>query len=149
MELIKFGPKTFVLGLLFIMLSIGAREFMFFIWRPFEPLALPFFAIGACLLVASLLYGEQIDEWLTWENMRWPYAFTVAAIADVLDFVLIHLFGLPIVGDLGDLITMALLFPAIGKYALIGAAEFVPVIGDLLPMHTASVIAALFGFGEE
>jgi len=145
---IRFGPKTFLLGLFFIVLALISHQFMFIIWRPLEPLVAPFYLIGACLIVISLFYGEQIDEYLTWENLRWPYAFFIAIAADALDLVFAALFGLPIVGDVGDVITVVLLFPAIGKYALVGAIEFVPFI-DLLPTHTTSVFMAYFKVFKE
>jgi len=145
---IRFGPKTFLLGLFFFILAIASHQFMFLVWRPLEPLVAPFYLIGACLIVISLFYGEQIDEYLTWENLRWPYAFFVAFIADALDVLILAVFGLPVVGDAADLITMGLLFPVIGKYVVVGAIEFVPLI-DLLPTHTASVFLAYFKvFGD-
>jgi len=73
--------------------------------------------------------------------VNWLYAFLVAGISDAIDFVG---FGwLPIIGDVLDIATSFILYRWIGYYAIFGAGELVPiVVGDLLPLHTGSVMIA-------
>lgn len=76
------------------------------------------------------------------ENLKWIYAYLVAVIADLCDYILFFIFDIPVLGDIIDLITVALLAPAIGKYALLGLFELVPIAGDLVPSFTIAVILA-------
>jgi hypothetical protein len=76
------------------------------------------------------------------EALKWVYAYFVALTSDISDYVLFFIFDIPILGDIFDLITIALLTPVIGKYALIGLFELVPVIGDLAPTYTIAVAMA-------
>ena len=69
-------------------------------------------------------------------TIKFLTALFLALIMDALDF----LGGfLPVVGDVADLIGIVFLYPLIGKYALLGGAEFIPFI-DFLPCFTFSVI---------
>jgi hypothetical protein len=90
---------------------------------------------------------------LNWtETLKWIYAYLVAIIADLCDYILFFIFDIPILGDIADIFTLALLTPAIGKYALIGLFELVPVIGDLTPTHTLAVVMAhadIFGWRKQ
>ena len=54
---------------------------------------------------------------------------------------------LPLVGDLLDIFGIIILFPLIGKYALLGAAELIPTL-DFLPLFTGSVIVWKMKGGE-
>ncbi len=74
--------------------------------------------------------------------MKWVYAYAVALLSDLLDYAVFFIFDIPIIGDIFDLVAVALLAPVIGKYALIGLFELVPVIGDLAPSHTIAVAMA-------
>ena len=70
------------------------------------------------------------------KNIKFVTALFLALMMDALDF----LGGfLPVVGDVADIIGIVFLFPLIGKYALLGGAEFIPFL-DFLPFFTFSVI---------
>ena len=70
------------------------------------------------------------------KNIKFVTALFLALMMDALDF----LGGfLPVVGDVADIIGSVFLFPLIGKYALLGGAEFIPFL-DFLPFFTFSVI---------
>ena len=70
------------------------------------------------------------------KTVKFVTALFLALIMDALDFV-----GgfLPVVGDVADIIGIVFLFPLIGKFALLGGAEFIPFI-DFLPFFTFSVV---------
>jgi hypothetical protein len=69
-------------------------------------------------------------------TIKFVVALFLALIMDALDF----LGGfLPVVGDVADIFGIIFLFPLIGKYAILGGAEFVPFL-DFLPFFTTSVI---------
>lgn len=70
-------------------------------------------------------------------NVRFLLALGIAVIADIAD--IIFLAWLPIVGDILDVMALALLFLLIGKAAVIGLVELVP-FADFLPMHSVAVI---------
>lgn len=76
------------------------------------------------------------------EIFKWIYAYAVALIGDLLDYLLFFIFDIPVIGDIFDIITIVLLIPVIGKYAFVGLFELVPVIGDLAPSHTIAVALA-------
>lgn len=65
--------------------------------------------------------------------MHWLLLLAIAVISDVLDYFGA---GLPIVGDVLDLLTVGLLFPYIGVPTSIGLIELVPG-ADFLPTYTA------------
>ena len=69
-------------------------------------------------------------------NIKFLLAMAVALMMDGLDFI-----GgfLPIIGDVADIIGIVFLFPLIGKYALLGGAEFVPFL-DFLPFFSFAVV---------
>jgi len=67
-------------------------------------------------------------------------ALIIAIISDLLDYFGA---GLPIVGDIVDLITVALLYPLIGKASLPGFLEFIPGV-DIFPTYTLLAIVHLF-----
>ena len=73
-------------------------------------------------------------------DSKFYLALVIAGILDLVDYGLVGL--IPVAGDVLDIIGIVLLYPLIGKYALIGAVEFVPIVGDLLPTFIASVIMA-------
>jgi hypothetical protein len=86
------------------------------------------------------------------EVLKWGYAYTVALLSDLCDYILFFIFDIPILGDIADIFTIALLTPVIGKYALIGLFELVPVIGDLTPTYTLAVAMAqadIFGWRKQ
>ncbi|HKX20510.1 MAG TPA: hypothetical protein VJM74_02440 [Nitrososphaeraceae archaeon] len=75
-------------------------------------------------------------------SMRMAYALTISIIADLLDYVGAPVLGAPIIGDLFDFIVIGYLYSITkSKVVLvINLAEFVPFIGDFLPVYTVSTI---------
>lgn len=73
--------------------------------------------------------------------LKWVYAYLVAGISDIADLVLIVIFGTPVIGDVFDFITIILLAPVIGKYALLDILEFIPA-EDPVPTYIISVVLA-------
>ena len=70
-------------------------------------------------------------------------ALGVSVIADILDYIAAPIFAVPVVGDIFDVVTIALLYNITkSKFAsTLDMIEFVPVIGDLLPVYTLATIA--------
>jgi hypothetical protein len=70
------------------------------------------------------------------------YALAISIIADLLDYIGAPVFGVPIIGDLFDFIVISYLYSITkSKVVLvINLAEFVPFIGDFLPVYTVSTI---------
>ncbi len=52
------------------------------------------------------------------------------------------------IGNLLDGIAIIVSFLTVGPIALIGAAEFIPVIGDPLPIHTVALVMGKFASGS-
>ena len=69
-------------------------------------------------------------------------ALTISVVADLLDYTAAPLFGMPIIGDVFDLIVMSMLYSITKSKVLfiMNLAEFVPFLGDFLPVYTASTI---------
>jgi len=75
------------------------------------------------------------------KNVHWGIALLAAIVLDLLDFAGVGL--IPGIGDVFDLIAIAILFKLIGPLALIGFAELIPVaVTDALPIFTVIVILA-------
>jgi hypothetical protein len=70
-------------------------------------------------------------------------ALGVSIIADILDYIAAPIFAVPVVGDIFDVFTIALLYNITkSKFATtLDMIEFVPVIGDLLPVYTIATIS--------
>jgi hypothetical protein len=75
-------------------------------------------------------------------NIRMAYALTISLIADLLDYIGAPVLGVPIIGDLFDFIVISYLYSITkSKVVLvINLAEFIPFIGDMLPVYTVSTI---------
>ena len=69
-------------------------------------------------------------------------ALTISIVADLLDYTAVPLLGMPIIGDVFDLIVMSMLYSITKSKVLfiMNLAEFVPFLGDFLPVYTASTI---------
>lgn len=69
-------------------------------------------------------------------------ALGISIIADILDYLAAPLFSIPIIGDIFDTVTTGLLYYITkSKVSLImNLAEFVPFMGDLLPVYTVSTL---------
>jgi hypothetical protein len=66
----------------------------------------------------------------------------ISIIADGLDYLAAPIFGVPIIGDVFDIIVSALLyFITKSKVSLIiNLTEFIPFLGDFVPVYTVSTI---------
>jgi hypothetical protein len=75
-------------------------------------------------------------------KIRMPLALTISILADLLDYVAAPLLGIPIIGDVFDLIVMSMLYSVTKSKVLfiMNLAEFIPFLGDFLPVYTVSTI---------
>jgi hypothetical protein len=75
-------------------------------------------------------------------EVRATAALGISIVADVLDYIGAPIFALPIAGDVVDAIVMALLYNLTGSKtsAAINSIEFIPVIGDMVPIYTISTL---------
>jgi len=75
-------------------------------------------------------------------NIRMAYALTISLIADLLDYIGAPVLGVPLIGNLFDFIVISYLYSITkSKVVLvINLAEFIPFIGDILPVYTVSTI---------
>ena len=78
-------------------------------------------------------------------NIRMAYALTISLIADLLDYIGAPVLGVPIIGDLFDFVVISYLYSITkSKVVLvINLAEFIPFIGDILPVYTVSTIICI------
>ena len=74
-------------------------------------------------------------------KVRMALALTISIVADLLDYTAAPLLGMPIIGDVFDLIVMSMLYSITKSKVLfiMNLAEFIP-LGDFLPVYTASTI---------
>lgn len=70
-------------------------------------------------------------------------ALGISVAADILDYIAAPIFAVPLIGDAFDALTIALLYNITkSKFsATLNMMEFIPVIGDLLPVYTFSTLA--------
>jgi hypothetical protein len=70
-------------------------------------------------------------------------ALGISVAADILDYIAAPIFAVPLIGDAFDALTIALLYNVTkSKFsATLNMMEFIPVIGDLLPVYTFSTLA--------
>lgn len=69
-------------------------------------------------------------------------ALGISIIADALDYVMAPVFSLPVIGDVFDAAITGILF-SITKSKVssaINMIEFIPIVGDLLPVYTISTL---------
>lgn len=69
-------------------------------------------------------------------------ALGISIMADILDYVAAPIFGVPVLGDIFDVIVTGLLYSITkSKVSVImNLAEFIPFVGDFLPVYTVSTI---------
>jgi len=69
-------------------------------------------------------------------------ALGISIVADILDYLAAPIFGVPIIGDVFDVIVSGLLYGITrSKVSLImNLAEFIPLLGDFLPVYTVSTL---------
>ena len=70
-------------------------------------------------------------------------ALGISVAADILDYIAAPVFAVPLIGDAFDALTITLLYNVTkSKFsATLNMMEFIPVIGDLLPVYTFSTMA--------
>ena len=70
-------------------------------------------------------------------------ALGISVAADILDYIAAPVFAVPVIGDAFDALTIALLYSVTkSKFSTtLNMIEFIPVIGDLLPVYTFSTLA--------
>jgi hypothetical protein len=69
-------------------------------------------------------------------------ALGISLVADLLDYIAAPVFDMPLLGDILDVITMSLLFRITQSKVstAINTIEFIPFIGDMIPVYTFSTI---------
>jgi hypothetical protein len=69
-------------------------------------------------------------------------ALGISIVADIFDFLAAPIFGVPIIGDIFDVIITGLLYLITrSKVSVVmNLAEFIPFLGDFLPVYTVSTI---------
>jgi len=78
-------------------------------------------------------------------------ALGISLVADLLDYLAAPIFGVPIIGDVFDVIVSGLLFSITGSKVLLimNLAEFIPFLGDFLPVYTISTLIWILREQEE
>ena len=69
-------------------------------------------------------------------------ALGISLVADLLDYLAAPIFGVPIIGDVFDVIVSGLLFSITRSKVLLimNLAEFIQFLGDFLPVYTISTL---------
>jgi len=75
-------------------------------------------------------------------KIRAALALGISIVADLLDYLAAPIFGVPIIGDIFDVIVSALLYSITrSKVSVImNLTEFIPFLGDFLPVYTISTL---------
>lgn len=78
-------------------------------------------------------------------------ALGISLVADLLDYLAAPIFGVPIIGDVFDVIVSGLLFSITRSKVLLimNLAEFIPFLGDFLPVYTLSTLIWILREQEE
>lgn len=78
-------------------------------------------------------------------------ALGISLVADLLDYLTAPIFGVPIIGDIFDVIVSGLLFSITRSKVLLimNLAEFIPFLGDFLPVYTISTLIWVLREQEE
>lgn len=84
-------------------------------------------------------------------KIRVVLALGISLVADLLDYLVAPVFGVPIIGDIFDVFVSSLLFSITkSKVSLImNLAEFIPFLGDFLPVYTISTLIWVLREQEE
>jgi hypothetical protein len=90
-------------------------------------------------LISQKKKSDQVD--LSFE-VRAAGALGISIVADVLDYIGAPIFALPVAGDVVDAIVMTILYRLTGSKTstAINSIEFIPVIGDMIPVYTLSTL---------
>src|ERR687885_493839 len=84
-------------------------------------------------------------------KLRAASALGISIIADLLDYIAAPVFDTPVIGDIFDVITTSLLFRITGSKLATGinTIEFIPFIGDLIPIYTISTLIWIIREGRK
>jgi hypothetical protein len=97
------------------------------------------------LIMAKLKSIKMDDSYSLSEvafRSRAAAALGISVFADLLDYIVAPIFDMPILGDIFDVITTSLLFRITRSKVstAINTIEFIPFVGDLLPVYTLSTL---------
>jgi hypothetical protein len=86
---------------------------------------------------ASYMIGKSI-----FPKVRMAFALTISIMADLLDYIAAPALSMPIIGDMFDFIVISFLYSITKSKVsfVINLAEFIPYLGDFLPVYTVSTI---------
>lgn len=86
---------------------------------------------------ASYMIGKSI-----FPKVRMAFALTISIMADLLDYIAAPALSMPIIGDMFDFIVISFLYSITKSKVsfVINLAEFIPFLGDFLPVYTVSTI---------
>jgi hypothetical protein len=75
-------------------------------------------------------------------KIRALLALGISLVADLLDYLVAPIFGVPIIGDIFDVVVSGLLYSITrSKVSVVmNLAEFIPFLGDFLPVYTISTL---------
>ena len=78
-------------------------------------------------------------------------ALGISLLSDFLDYLAAPIFGVPIMGDILDVIVLGLLFSITKSKVsfIMNLAEFIPFLGDFLPLYTVSTLIWVLREQEE
>ena len=84
-------------------------------------------------------------------RIRVVLALGISLVADLLDYLAAPVFGVPIIGDIFDVFVSSLLFSITKSKVLLimNLAEFIPFLGDFLPVYTISTLIWVLREQEE
>ncbi len=73
-------------------------------------------------------------------------ALAISIVADTVDYVAAPIFGIPLVGDIFDVMITSMLYTITRskRSTLLNMAELVPVIGDLIPTYTLTTLMWMY-----
>lgn len=79
-------------------------------------------------------------------KLRAGAALAVSVAADALDYVAAPLFAIPVLGDIPDAMITSILFAITRskRSTLLNMIEFVPVIGDFVPIYTLTTLLWIY-----
>jgi hypothetical protein len=75
-------------------------------------------------------------------KFRATSALIISVVADVLDYISAPLFGIPVLGDIFDALTVSLLYNITRSKmsTAVNMIEFIPFVGDYIPVYTISTL---------
>jgi hypothetical protein len=98
--------------------------------------------IIVCILVVKLISQNKSNKSDLPFEVRATAALGISIVADALDYFGAPIFAFPIVGDVVDVIVMAMLYSLTTSKTstAINSIEFIPLVGDMIPIYTISTL---------